>query len=702
MLSLLPLLISAVIRDSADTVHTQDVVVTGSRGRQTRAEAPVLVSTVDARTLTSMQASSLADGLSFQPGMRLELNCQNCGFTQIRLQGLPGPYTQILIDSRPIFSALNGVYGLEQIPASFIDRIEVVRGGGSSVHGAGAVAGTVNVITRRPEATGISGALTPRFIAGRTRDHTASFAGSYLDSSFTWSASSFGSGRVRDWYDHNNDGYSEIPSLENASGGVRGLGYLPWGGVLVVDAHMLHEKRRGGEMTALPPEQATIAEQLTHTLIGGAATYEWASADERWHWSTYLSGLHTDRESYYGGVGDDASQADRAALMYGTTTGRTAVAGLQTTHQTSLRSTPLRVVGGLEYRLDAADDAMPGYRRTINQRVDMVSAFAQAQLDPGARWSTAVGLRADGLRIRGMYDYPSNVAPNDSMSIRSDTRYERIVLNPRLSIMHIPAEDLQIRATYGLGFRGPQAFDEDFHISTLQGTARIIRLDPTLQPERSHSLSLSVESNVASLFARRRVTVDAFATFLSNPFVVELQAVQPEPSVIIAVKRNGSGAYVAGVNAEVQLARRQQYEVTVAATAQVARYTASTIIIERDGNEPISITSLLRTPNLYGSVLVRWEPFESWDVNASAILTGPMLVANERTQVLHRTPWFADLGIVISRSIGLGRTTLTLNAGVQNVLNSYQRDLEVGVNRDAAFVYGPIRPRTVTMGLHIE
>jgi hypothetical protein len=191
-------------------------------------------------------------------------------------------------------------------------------------------------------------------------------------------------------------------------------------------------------------------------------------------------------------------------------------------------------------------------------------------------------------------------------------RYERIVLNPRLTIMHTPVEDLQLRATYGMGFRGPQAFDEDFHISTLQGTARIVRLDPALLPERSHSLSLSVESNVASLFVRRRVTVDAFATFLSNPFVVELQARQPEPSVIMAVKRNGSGAYVAGVNAEVQLARRQQYEVTVAATAQVAMYAASTIIIERLGDEPVSTTSLLRTPNVYGSVLFRWQPFEAW------------------------------------------------------------------------------------------
>ncbi len=59
-------------------------------------------------------------------------------------------YTQILIDSRPIFSALAGVYGLEQIPANMIERVEVIRGGGSALFGSSAIAGTINIITKEP------------------------------------------------------------------------------------------------------------------------------------------------------------------------------------------------------------------------------------------------------------------------------------------------------------------------------------------------------------------------------------------------------------------------------------------------------------------------------------------------------------------------------------------------------------------------
>ncbi|MDB0613506.1 TonB-dependent receptor plug domain-containing protein [Tenacibaculum maritimum] len=69
------------------------------------------------------------------------------------MNGLSGGYSQILINGRPIFSPLTGLYGLEQIPTNMIDRIEVVRGGGSALYGSSAIGGTVNVITNIPKKT---------------------------------------------------------------------------------------------------------------------------------------------------------------------------------------------------------------------------------------------------------------------------------------------------------------------------------------------------------------------------------------------------------------------------------------------------------------------------------------------------------------------------------------------------------------------
>ena len=102
------------------TLRGEDVVVTATRTERHRRDVPVIVNIVDERIFEDTQSETLAVGIAFQPALRVENNCQNCGFTQLRINGLEGGYSQILIDGRPIFSALDGVYGLEQIPASMV------------------------------------------------------------------------------------------------------------------------------------------------------------------------------------------------------------------------------------------------------------------------------------------------------------------------------------------------------------------------------------------------------------------------------------------------------------------------------------------------------------------------------------------------------------------------------------------------------
>ena len=53
-------------------------------------------------------------------------------------------------------SALAGVYGLEQIPTNMIERVEVVRGGGSALFGSSAIAGVINIITKEPQRNSFS------------------------------------------------------------------------------------------------------------------------------------------------------------------------------------------------------------------------------------------------------------------------------------------------------------------------------------------------------------------------------------------------------------------------------------------------------------------------------------------------------------------------------------------------------------------
>ena len=130
-----------------DAIALEQVVVTSTQHAVSRMETPSVVSVVGSSQLDAANAVNLAEGLRLQTGVCVENTCQNCGAFNVRLNGLDGAYSQVLIDSRPVNNALASVYLLEQLPSSMIDQIEVMRGGGSALYGSNAIAGVINVIT---------------------------------------------------------------------------------------------------------------------------------------------------------------------------------------------------------------------------------------------------------------------------------------------------------------------------------------------------------------------------------------------------------------------------------------------------------------------------------------------------------------------------------------------------------------------------
>lgn len=256
---------------------------------------------VSGKTLLNIGACSLADGLDFQPGVRVENDCQNCGFTQVRINGLDGHYSQILMNSRPVFSALTGVYGLEQIPANMIERVEVMRGGGSALFGSSAVGGTINIITRDPlvNSAQVSHTLTSIGISGALDNNTTVNASVVTDNNKA-GMFIYGQSRSRDGYDHDDDGFTEIAQLKSQTLGARTFMRLSGNSKLTVEYHKTHEYRRGGDQLDLPAHMAMIAEQVEHDINAGEATYDLWFRDRRDHLSVFAATQATRRKSYYG------------------------------------------------------------------------------------------------------------------------------------------------------------------------------------------------------------------------------------------------------------------------------------------------------------------------------------------------------------------------------------------------------------------
>ena len=200
-----------VLKEFAEVLN--EITVTGTRTNKRRTKNPVIVNVISSQILDNVQACNLSEGLKFQTGLRVETDCQTCNYTQLRMNGLSGGYSQILINGRPIFSPLTGLYGLEQIPTNMIDRIEVVRGGGSALYGSSAIGGTVNVITKIPKFNDYSFGYTYQNIDGAS-DQIISGNATVINEERNAGISFFINNRTRNLYDANGDNYSELPELK--------------------------------------------------------------------------------------------------------------------------------------------------------------------------------------------------------------------------------------------------------------------------------------------------------------------------------------------------------------------------------------------------------------------------------------------------------------------------------------------------------
>ena len=73
----------------------------------------MIINIINSKAIRNVQACNLSESLSFQTGLRVETNCQTCNYTQLRINGMSGGFSQILINGRPTFSPLMGLYALD-------------------------------------------------------------------------------------------------------------------------------------------------------------------------------------------------------------------------------------------------------------------------------------------------------------------------------------------------------------------------------------------------------------------------------------------------------------------------------------------------------------------------------------------------------------------------------------------------------------
>ncbi len=659
-----------------DAFMLDQVVVTSSKSEVKRRNSPALVNVMPSTLLTTVGACSLADGLSFQPGVRVENDCQNCGFTQVRINGLDGHYSQILMNSRPVFSALTGVYGLEQIPANMIDRVEVMRGGGSALFGSSAIGGTVNIITKDPSENNarVSHTLTSIGPSGKL-DNNTTLNASVVTNNNKAGIFIYGQSRYRDGYDHNDDGFTEVAQLKTQTLGARTFLRTSDASKLTLEYHNTHEYRRGGDQLDEPAHMAMIAEQVEHDIHGGEATFDLWMRDHTDKLSVFTAMMDTKRKSYYG--------SDMDPNAYGRTSDIVVTAGTQWTHPMQrFLFMPAELVAGLEYSYNRLHDVTIGYEHDILQKVNIYSGYLQNEWR-NDRWGFLIGARVDKHSL-----------------------IDHAIVSPRANIRFNPSRGCNFRLSYSTGFRSPQAYDEDFHVAIVGGDRVVTVLAPGLKQESSQSVSASADLYHTFGRVQTNLLIEGFYTDLCDVFALrQLDAPDAQGNAVLE-RYNGSGARVMGLNIEAKAFFSARFDIQAGVTVQSSRYKKPEVWSDNPDVAPEK--RMFRTPDAYGYFTANWQICKPLKAIVTGTFTGPMTVQHMEgsgtdIDLAVRTESFFDASAKLVYCFNLFRQVdIDVTAGVSNIFNSYQRDFDSGPRRDSGYIYGPSLPRCLTAGVSIS
>ncbi|ACT11516.1 MULTISPECIES: TonB-dependent receptor domain-containing protein [Pectobacterium] len=139
----------------AENAADEKIVVTATQTKHTTLSAPASVSVITRAELEKMSVNNVSDAVKKLPGININPST-TYGRNEIKIRGMRADYTLLLVNGRRINTQeslatdMGNDFDLSSIPMSAIERIEVIRGPMSSLYGADALGGVVNVILRQP------------------------------------------------------------------------------------------------------------------------------------------------------------------------------------------------------------------------------------------------------------------------------------------------------------------------------------------------------------------------------------------------------------------------------------------------------------------------------------------------------------------------------------------------------------------------
>lgn len=602
-----------------NTAALDEIVVTGTMKAVSRTQSPVPVEVYSPAYFKKNPTPALFEALQIVNGVRPQLNCAVCNTGDIHINGMEGPYTMVMIDGMPIVSGLSTVYGLNGIPNSMIERVEVVKGPASTLYGSEAVGGLINIITKTPENMTL---FSADVMATSWQEYNADLALKFGKKQAT-SLLGVNYYNYSNPIDNNGDGFTDI-TLQNRISVFNKWNFKRINNrVASLAGRFIYEDRWGGQMNWTPQFRGTdqvYGESIYTTRYELMGAYQLPFDGEKL--MTSFSYSHHDQNSVYGDTWYIAQQQIAfGQLVWDKKLGKNhdALLGIALRYTWYDDNTPATRIG----------DENSGNNRP--SEIYLPGIFVQDEITLG---------KAHKLLLGARYDYNSEHGN---------------IFTPRVNYKWTPNKNNIFRLSFGNGFRVVNLFTEDHAATT---GARDVIVTEELLPERSVNVNLNYQKFITTAIGVLTLDATAFHTQFSNKIIADYET---NDNQIIYDNLDGY-AVSQGFSLNMDLAFTFPLKITAGATLM------DVYSMDKNATGQLERNRQLLTENISGTFAVsytipRWNLTIDYTGNVYGPMKLPILENDFRNEF---SDTYSLQNIQITKKFANG---LEIYGGVKNLLN---------------------------------
>lgn len=589
--------------------NLDEIVVTGTMREVSRSQSPIPVEIITPLLFRKNPSPSLIESIGMVNGVKPQINCSVCNTGDIHINGMEGPYTVVLIDGMPIVSALSTVYGLQGIPNSLIDRIEVVKGPASSLYGSEAMGGIINVITKN---TSLAPRVSADFFSTSWAEHNIDFGVKFNKHKangllginyFNYSLPK----------DNNEDGFTDMTLQNRISLFNKWQWSRPGHKSTSIAARYVYEDRWGGQMNWSP---------------------KWRGSD-----SIYGESIYTNRFEVIGSYSLPVKEQIQFQYSY------------NLHHQNSIYGTlPYLAKQHVGFAQLIWDKKLGDHNALIG--ISSRYTFYDDNT-PGTLSSDGNSNKPDRKPINGFF-IQDEINLNKNAILLAGYRYDYDIHHghihsPRLAYKYAPDLNTTFRLSMGTGFRVVNLFTEDH--AALTGSRQVV-IAENLNPERSYNATINIVQKIYSGYNFTGLDFSAFYSYFTNKINGDFDS---DPDKIIYSNLDGH-AVSAGLALNTDFTISDKIKINKGITYMKVYQ------VERDRR-----SIQLYAPAWSGNFTASYMPGKKWAIDLTGQWNGPMrLPIQPKDFRPEYSPFYTLLNLQITKKY---KKNIEVYSGIKNLLN---------------------------------